>query len=111
MQRTRRLSTRSNRFSGALFQLETPGSGLTNLLPDTTHYKEQRALYESDPTKYQLKNVYLGAIFAIEDFEQGTSTVVPATAVQLGSSVVKVAKAHPAAAQMGHGKFGVPGSR
>jgi hypothetical protein len=96
---------------GALFELETPGAGLTNLLPDTAHYTEQRALYESNPTKYQLKNVYLGAIFAIEDFEQGVSTPAAATAVQSSASVVKVGRVHPAAAQMGHGKFGIAATR
>jgi hypothetical protein len=96
---------------GALFQLETPGAGLTNLLPDTTHYVRQHALYESDPSRYQLKNVYLGAIFAIEDFEQGGSTLDPPTAAQSSASVVKVGSVHPTAARMGHGKFGIAGIR
>jgi hypothetical protein len=66
---------------GALFELETPGND-QNLLPATAYYVEQKALYDSNPTQYQLKNVYLAAIFAIENFEGAGSTIVPTTAAQ-----------------------------
>ena len=56
---------------GALFQLEAPAAnGHESMLPQTTYYKEQRVLYDSHPTRYSVKHVYLGAIFAIENFEQ-----------------------------------------
>jgi hypothetical protein len=89
---------------GALFELETPGSGQRDLLPNTAYYNGQRARYESNPTEYQSKQIYLGAIFAIEDFEQGHNAVVPAAAAQSNSMPVKIGSVHPAAARMGHGR-------
>jgi hypothetical protein len=78
---------------GALFRLETPPAG-TDLLPNTAYYQEQRALYESDPTKYQLKNVYLGAIFAIEHYEQGATPT--ANAARPATISLKTTGAHAA---------------
>jgi hypothetical protein len=78
---------------GALFRLETPPVG-TDLLPNTAYYQEQRALYESDSTKYQLKNVYLGAIFAIEDYEQVNTPM--ANAARPATISVKTTGAHAA---------------
>lgn len=54
---------------GALFQLETPASAPSSLLPDTPYYTKQRALFESDPSRYQSEHFYLGAMFALEDLE------------------------------------------
>ena len=69
---------------GALFQLENPAGGDPSLLPDTAYYNGQRSLYDADPTRYQVRHVYLGAIFAIENFAHTGSTVVPAAAARGG---------------------------
>ena len=65
---------------GALFQLEAPWNGQTDLLPDTTYYIAQKALYEANPAQYQREKVYLGAIFAIERAGQGGTFVVSTAA-------------------------------
>jgi hypothetical protein len=39
-------------------------------LPQTVFYNKQRALYDAHPVRYQMKHVYLAAIFAIESMEQ-----------------------------------------
>ena len=90
--------------TGALFQLETPTSSNVSLLPQTAPFNEQRVLYDNDSTEYQEHHVYLGAIFAIENFEEGRSPVVPAARAQSKSNTAKIGSVHPAAAQMGHGK-------
>ena len=84
---------------GALFQLETPGPGNTNLLPDTPYYIEQEAQYHSNPTAYQLKNPYLGAIFAIESIEQGGAAVPAAASAHASSSELKGSHAQLGSAQ------------
>jgi hypothetical protein len=94
---------------GALFQLESPWNGQTDLLPDTAYYSEQKALYEANPSAYQRINVYLGAIFAIEDYEQGISTqpaISPASASAISAQTVT---AKPAATHSDNGKTGQTG--
>ena len=80
---------------GALFQLEAPWNGQTDLLPDTTYYSKQRALYNANPAQYQRENVYLGAIFAIERAGQGGTFVGSTAAARAHSSVVRIGVAHP----------------
>ncbi len=80
---------------GALFQLEAPWNGQTDLLPDTTYYSEQRAIYESNPTQFERENVYLGAIFAIESAGQGGTFVGSTADARAHSSLVRMGVAHP----------------
>ena len=80
---------------GALFQLESPWNGQTDLLPDTTYYSEQKALYEANPTQYERENVYLGAIFAIESAGQGGTFVGSTADARPHSSVVRIGVAYP----------------
>jgi hypothetical protein len=81
------------------------------LLPDSGYYEEQRALYDSNPTKYELKTVYLGAIFAIENFEQGTGAVVPVTSAQARSRAVIIGRVQPKASGQGSRKNDILGVR
>ena len=61
---------------GALFQLEATTDDDASLLPRTAYYNKQRAQFDNDPARYQIMHVYLGAIFALEDFEQTGSFAV-----------------------------------
>ncbi len=80
---------------GALFQLEKTWSGQTDLLPDTAYYTAQQVLYDKNPSQYQRKNVYLGAIFALENIEKGGSSVVTTDTGRASSSSVKIGIVHP----------------
>jgi len=84
---------------GALFQLEQPGTGPppTHLLPETPHYEAIRALYDEDPTQFSRKNVYLGAVLALENIENGGRSVLQATAAQASSTALIIGSAHPVA--------------
>jgi hypothetical protein len=96
---------------GALFQLESPWNGQTDLLPDTAYYSEQKALYEANPAEYQRINVYLGAIFAIEDFVQEGGTLAPVAPASASAIAARAGSANPPAeANPARGKTGDAGT-
>ncbi|MFI5453883.1 MAG: Ig-like domain-containing protein [Isosphaerales bacterium] len=84
---------------GALFTLEEPGTGAppTHLLPQTPHYDAIRALYNQDPTQFQRKNVYLGAILALENIENSGRLVLQPTTAQALPTALKIGSVHPVA--------------
>ena len=60
-------------------------------------YNAIRAPDDQDPTEFQRKNVYLGAIIALEHIENGGRSALPTTTAQASSTALIIGSVHPVA--------------
>jgi hypothetical protein len=81
---------------GTLFSLESPGSGppLAQLLPSSSQFNAARARYEQAPTRFDQANPELGAVFALEDIENGNSPAIVSASPPASLPRVKVKLPH-----------------
>jgi hypothetical protein len=70
--------TARNPVPGALFALESPGTGptLSQLLTSSPQLNAARARYDQDPAGFDHRDPDLGAVFALEDIESGNPAAI-----------------------------------